>query len=232
MAIRSLTALNVAVNAGTLALQSRASTGGNHPARMTNLNLGPLGAETGTLDLNDNDLVVNSGVFSAIQQMVFDGYSAAPNTAKTGIVSTTSQAGGGNTILLLFDNALVGATEWPAGSGQSIGANAVVGKYTYFGDTNLDGQVTGDDYGAIDANLGRTGLNPGIAVLAGDTNFDNQVTGDDYAAVDSNLGLGVANPLAAASATSVPEPSAVFGALGLAGTLWGARRRRVVTVRQ
>ncbi len=121
-------------------------------------------------------------------------------------------------MLMLFDNALVGATEWPAGSGQSIGANAVVGKYTYFGDTNLDGQVTGDDYGAIDANLGTTGIAPGIEVLVGDTNFDGQITGDDYAAVDVNLGLGVANPLAASSAISVPEPvtAALWGGTGIA----------------
>jgi hypothetical protein len=37
--------------------------------------------------------------------------------------------------------------------GLAIGPNAIVGKYTYFGDVNIDGQVTGDDYTVIDANL-------------------------------------------------------------------------------
>ncbi len=167
---------------------------------------------TGMLDLNDNGLVVNNGDFSTIQNLVFTGYRDHLDTTATGIISTTSQATGGNTILLLFDNSLAGATDWPVGSGNTIGANAIVGKYTYFGDTNLDGQVTGDDYGAIDANLGATGLDPGIAQLAGDTNYDFAITGDDYAAIDANLGLGVGSPLAAASAVqtassaSDPQP--------------------------
>ncbi len=166
------------------------------------------------LDLNDNGLVVNNGVFSTIRQMVFDGYSNAPSTSATGIISTTSQNAGGNTILLLFDNAQVGVTDWPPGSGHSVGANAIIGRYTYFGDTNLDGQVTGDDYSAIDANLGTTGLDPGVAILYGDTNFDNQITGDDYSAVDANLGLGVGHPLAV---NALPEPAGGMMVMMFAG---------------
>ncbi len=176
----------------------------------------------GTLDLNDNDLVVNGGDFSAIQALVFAGYASAPDSTRTGIISTTSQNAGGNTILLLFDNALAGATEWPGGSGETIAADAVVGRYTYFGDTNLDGQVTGDDYGAVDASLGSVGLAPGIAILAGDTNDDYAVTGDDYAAIDANLGLGVGTPLAD---VTVPEPAGGVVLMGVIGVLMTRRRR-------
>ena len=47
-----------------------------------------------------------------------------------------------------------GASDWPLGSGHTIEANAVIGKYTFFGDVDLDGQVTPGDYGILDANLG------------------------------------------------------------------------------
>ncbi len=78
------------------------------------------------------------------------------------------------------------------------------GKHTYFGDTNLDGQISGDDYGAVDGNLGQTGISPGIAGLMGDTNYDSNITGDDYGAIDVNLGLGVDSALAG---TPLPDPA-------------------------
>ncbi len=88
--------------------------------------------------------------------------------------------------------------------------------------------MTGDDYGAVDANLGTTALDPGIAVFYGDTNFNGNVTGDDYAVIDGNLGLGVGNPLfaqAAVSNASVPEPASALMMLGV-GMLPLLRRRR------
>jgi hypothetical protein len=81
----------------------------------------------------------------------------------------------------------------------------VIGKYTYFGDANLDGQVTGDDYSFIDANLNTTPA-PGIARISGDLNFDGTVSGDDYSFIDANLGQGTGNPLGA-QGVAVPEPA-------------------------
>ena len=59
----------------------------------------------------------------------------------------------------------------------------------------MDGQVSGDDYTVIDANLNTTPA-AGLAWLSGDANLDGAVTGDDYTVIDANLGLGVGNPLA------------------------------------
>jgi hypothetical protein len=59
----------------------------------------------------------------------------------------------------------------------------------------------------------------------GDTNFDNAINAADYNAVDAGLGLGVGSPLAASSISSVPEP-ATIGLLGLAGMVFGRRRRK------
>ena len=105
------------VGGGKMNLAERASSGGNN--RPLYLNTLLIDSQS-TLDMNDNDLVVNSGDFSTIQNLVFAGYRDYIDTTVTGIVSSTSQATGGNTILALFDNALVGRTDWSAGSGQTI----------------------------------------------------------------------------------------------------------------
>jgi len=206
------------INAGTLQIDPRSTTGQNNPARMTTLNI----ASGASLDLNDNDLVVNNGVFSSIRALVLAGYSSTPNATKTGIISTTGQ-NSGKTILALFDNALVSPhlTDWPKGSGQTIATNAVVGKYTYFGDATLDGQVTADDYLVLDANRNTTPP-VGLAWIRGDMTNDGHVTADDYLVLDANRGLGVGSPLAAAA---VPEPATAALALGAAGLLAGRRRR-------
>ena len=169
---------------------------------------------SGTLDLANNDLVVSSGVFSDIRNLVIAGF----GTWGPGIISSTSD---GSQILALFDNALVGSSDW---NGGGISPNAIVGKYTYFGDANIDGQVTGDDYTVIDASLSTTPL-AGLAWLCGDANLDGTVTGDDYTVIDANLGLGVGNPLAASALIAVPEP--IMGGIVMSGALLGTRRRRL-----
>ena len=139
------------------------------------------------------------------------------------IVSTVGQNAAGKTILAVFDNALVGLTEWPNGSGQSISATAIVGKYTYYGDATLDGQVTADDYLVLDANRNTTPA-VGTGWVKGDMTNDGSVTADDYLVLDSNRGLGVGSPLSPAGAAVVPEPDATIALL--AAGAWRMTRRR------
>jgi hypothetical protein len=182
------------LNALTVDASSRAVVGANG-SRVLRLNTLSIAAG-GTVDLNDNDLVVANGSFSALQALVLAGYSASADSSKTGIISSTSQnVHGGTTILALFDNSLGGFSEYPTGSGETIGANAIVGKYTYIGDTNMDGQVTPQDYTATDSNLG-TSVDVGISWFYGDTNFDGNIDASDYAGIDGALGLGIGSPLA------------------------------------
>jgi hypothetical protein len=160
-------------------------------------------ASGGALDLADNDLVVVNGAFSTIQNLVFTGYRSGVDSTATGIVSTTAQVDNGNEILIVFDNALAGISDWPQGSGDTVAANAIIGKYTYLGDFNIDGQVTPQDYTSIDSNLGTNNIPLGVAWFYGDGNFDGNITAQDYTTIDSALGLGVGQPL---TVQAVPEP--------------------------
>jgi hypothetical protein len=174
-------------------------------------------APTAGLDLADNDLIVDSGSFSTIHALVIDGIGET-----TGINSSTSS---GSQILALFDNALVNSTQW---LGEPIPPAAIVGKYTYFGDLNIDGQVSGDDYTVVDAHL-NTDPALGLEWLRGDANLDGIVTGDDYTIIDANLGLGESNPLALSSLLLVPEPSGLMllaPVLALYGSSLNQRSRR------
>jgi hypothetical protein len=174
-------------------------------------------APTAGLDLADNDLIVDSGDFAALQALVLAGLGET-----TGITSSTSD---GSTVLALFDNALVGATHW---LGEPIPLAAIVGKYTYFGDLNLDGRVSGDDYTVVDSGL-NTDPAVGIEWLSGDANLDGIVTGDDYTVIDANLGVGQGNPLALSSLIAVPEPSGLMlltVAIGIYGSFLNQRSRR------
>jgi hypothetical protein len=214
--VNKVEAKSLNVGAGTLAVAVNGSNSG--VSYVNTLAIDPSAA----LDLNDNDLVVNNGSFAALQPLVLGGYRGGPDTTATGIVSTTSQTvHGGTTILALFDNSLAGFSDFPFGSGHTISPSAIVGKYTYIGDTNMDGQVTPQDYTATDSNLG-TSVDPAISWFYGDTNFDGNIDPTDYAGIDGALGLGVGNPL---SAAAVPEP-ATLGALFAFGCLAFPRRRR------
>jgi hypothetical protein len=225
-------ALNV--NAGTLEI---APVGGT-------VRTGGLAVINGAaLKLADNDLIVNYGGGSpaeAIRQLVRDGRA---NGSTTGIFSTPGSPDD-DKVLAIADNAAWGQSSF---NGITIDTDTVVGKYTYFGDANFDGKVTGDDYVAVDANLGT-----GDSWLEGDFNMSGGTTGDDYVAIDANLGKGTSDPLVYAELkaemvalhaamfgdaylvklaeaeangfTTVPEPGAV-ALMGLT-TTWTLLRRR------
>jgi hypothetical protein len=241
----AITVNNLSINSGggKITVSPRTVAGGppadpttihNHPVVVRgSVNLGSVGAENGALDLNDHDLIVDytgASPFTTLQNYVFDGLRFNGDPAATaGIVSTTgnnSTAPAGN-ILVLFENSFVdgGSTvaltdTW---DGVTVDIDTVIGKYTFFGDANLDGQVNADDYTTADSNRAVTA---GALWTQGDVNLDGAVTPDDYTTMDSNRGQGTADPLAPTSAlTPIPEPASVM-VLTFAGLSCLKRRRR------
>jgi hypothetical protein len=139
----------------------------------------------GTLDLADNDLILEYAAGSPLGAV--QGWINAARHGGAwdgpGITSSTADANpSANTTLGAIESAdylnLYGAgTPF---SGQPIDATAVLVKYTYYGDTDFNGLVDGDDYARTDAgfNLAMSGW------FNGDGDGNGFIDGDDYALID------------------------------------------------
>ena len=187
-----------AIRGATLSVSGTATVNANGTSTgtsvLSSLTLaGSTGAWTGRLELNDNDLIVNYSGTSPLQTLIDQVKYGQTHAA--GISSATST---GHTILALVDNANLQLTTF---SGQTLDGTThqVLGKYTYYGDANLDGEVTSADYTYIDSHFGQSG--PGIGWMQGDFNGDGAVTSADYTYIDTNFGMGVGNPLSAMDPT-------------------------------
>jgi hypothetical protein len=121
--------------------------------------------------------------------------------------------------------------------GQSVNSNSILVKYTYVGDTNLDGVISVSDYAAIDTTFLLHTATP--TWVNGDFNGDGVVNYLDYALIDQAyraqsgaLAEGMIAEHAAefgaaylsVMASPVPEPSTLV-LLGAVGLLIGKRRR-------
>jgi hypothetical protein len=194
--------------------ETRASASGG-AIRLGELSMHP----TAKLDLNEHDLIVSHGDFATLRSLVEQGFRAGLAPHATAIVSTAAQRDGGDKVLALIDNALAGAGDWPIGSGQPVAHDAILGKYTFLGDVNLDGRVGEEDLAVISANLGAVPA-AGIAWMRGDTDFDGVVTFIDYRRASTNLGKRL--PWAA----TVPEPATMSAMmLGMAAAAARIRSR-------
>ena len=191
-----------------------------------------LGANA-TLDLRDNDMVLksasagswNGSAYTGITGLVAKGYNDGDWGGK-GIVTTVTSAVYPNTLTSLgvatAGGIGAGGTIW---SGQSVSSNDVLVMFTYGGDANLDGVITGDDYFQIDSGFpqGAHGW------INGDFNYDGIINGDDYFLIDSNFN-SQGGSLASSAAppggvVPVPEPAAcVFAMVGALGLRRRSRR--------
>ena len=67
--------------------------------------------------------------------------------------------------------------------GQTVDSTAVLVKYTYTGDADLNGHIDGDDYFRVDL-----GFNSGVpSYLHGDFDLNGRIDADDYFLVDYNF---------------------------------------------
>jgi autotransporter-associated beta strand protein len=201
----------------------------------------------GKIDLTNNAMSVQSGSLSTIVTQVTNGYSHGTWAGTSGITSSTAANDSTHTtgvgVILNNDgngNQIYGGSV--SFDGTSPALNDVLVKYTYYGDTNLDGHVDANDYIAIDNGftMGLSGWNNG------DFNYDSVVNGDDYTLMDNAFNTQTAAGFAVASAgpaeiiasntaqiaggatsvSAVPEPT-TFGLIGIGAIgLLNRRRRR------
>jgi fibronectin-binding autotransporter adhesin len=206
---------------------------------------GNTGAWTSQLDLGNNDLVVKNGELSQLSDQLAQGYASGAWNGTYGISSTaaandTTHLTALGVIQNSVDGTTTGATLYGTNTSSGLfdgtyngSSGDVLVKYTYYGDTNLDGEVDGSDYSRIDNGF----INDLTGWSNGDFNYDGVINGSDYTLIDNafntqgaSLAAEIGSPTAqiagtGAAGSSVPEPVSVgMLTLGAAGLL-GRRRR-------
>jgi hypothetical protein len=156
----------------------------------------------GGFDLADDSLILSLGSATAWNGSAYDGVAGLIASGRNGAAAgggglwsgsgiVTSSAGSGNLTTIGFATAAtllgLGDGETALWQGQTVDASAVLVKYTYGGDANLDGKINIDDYGRIDSNVGRNGSVFGW--YNGDFNYDGNINIDDYGIIDANIGV-------------------------------------------
>jgi len=160
---------------------------------------------TGSFDLNNNDLILHSGDLSQLTDHLRSKrlFSSAA-TDFTTLALTPNDRGNGSPI----------ASQW---SDIPLIPSDILIKYTWNGDANLDGIVNADDYFLVDSGF----ITQKGGWYNGDFNYDGTVNADDYFLIDSAF-IGQTAILSSRLA-AVPEPAALFAAVGAALFL----RRRI-----
>jgi hypothetical protein len=186
---------------------------------------GSTNAWTGTLDLNNNDLIIHHGDLATTTNQIKSGFNAQ-NGYWNGAGIRSTAAANDPTHLTALGIAM--GTTGGSFDNQFTTNTDVLVKFTYYGDANLDGQVNGNDYTLIDTGYG----GGGTGWQFGDFNYDGHIDGSDYSLIDNAfnrqnavaLNDQMADETAEVSAiTSVPEPA--MSVLCLAGSLATRIRR-------
>jgi hypothetical protein len=165
--------------------------GGSPPTNTLTL----IGSTTGDTILF-TDMIIHNGNLSQITSQLGQGLISSAATNATTLAIELNNDGNGNPLMTTFDN-------------QPVTNTDVLIKFTYFGDTNLDGSVTAADYLAIDNAFSFNATNPATPLTGwnnGDFNYDGVINGDDYTLIDNAFNSQNTVPLVS-QAISFPSPT-------------------------
>lgn len=169
------------------------------------------------LDLNDNDLIVQAkpgtgkGVLSTINVLVEEARNTSPVAwAGSGITSSaaaTNSKGITGLAVVLNDNGQ-GGKLYDTFDGMAVDYDSILVKYTYNGDTDVNGKIDASDYFNIDRGF----LTHLSGYANGDFDFSGEIDADDYFLIDNafvNQG-GIVLSGGQLSASAVPEPGSLI----------------------
>jgi autotransporter-associated beta strand protein len=199
------------------------------------LDLGTFGSGVaGFIDVGNNDMIIRNGSLTAITNAVKTWLNGG-SPISLGIGSTVAGAGTGLTTLAVFSNDAGGGIPYytsydgvvAADGVSALPSTAVIVKYAYYGDANIDGVVDGKDLKITMESAivgGRTGWNNG------DFNYDGVVDAADLSkllAVLNTSGLPSlgSGQESGGEVAAIPEPASASLVL-MAAPLMTRRRRR------
>jgi autotransporter-associated beta strand protein/T5SS/PEP-CTERM-associated repeat protein len=196
---------------------------------------------SGVLDLTNNSADISASSLTAVTALVQRGYSLGTWNG-SGITSSNAAADTTHlTAVGVIQNNQNGTALYTAShpfEGTTPGASDILAKYTYYGDTNLDGKVDSSDYTRIDSAYLADKTNPTSLTgwFNGDFNYDGVTNGSDYTLIDNafntqgaQISAQIATPTAQLSGlagTSVPEPAGLGVIVICAISSLGGRARQ------
>jgi autotransporter-associated beta strand protein len=224
-ALPTFTGLTIGSNALAVA---QVNTGTKNTLFVSGLSIaGTTDNWTGKLDLANNDMVVRGGSLTTINNQAAYGFNGGTWNNADGIVSSAAAADSTHLTALGViqnDNGTGSGTAlYNTFDGQPVVDSDILVKYTYYGDTDLNGEVDGSDYSRIDyayennQNSSNTQL---TGWFNGDFNYDGVIDGSDYTLLDNAfnsqgaiISAEIASPTAQIAgglgASAVPEPTAL-----------------------
>jgi autotransporter-associated beta strand protein len=237
LTLSNLRVPTVNITSGAMKIAPNGGTAGASVVNSLSI-AGTAAAPTARLDLNDNDLAINytgTSPLGTIRSWLVAGFNAG-NWNGMGVDSTVAHNDATmRTALGYAEASSIGMTS--TFDGQSIDGTTVLVKYTYYGDSNLDGKVDASDFQMFIDGL----VTPGASLWSqGDYSYDGHVDlGNDFSLFLTSYlaqggALGELAPLISESSMSatqkaellslVPEPS--FGLIVAAPLLMRCRRRK------
>jgi hypothetical protein len=142
----------------------------------------------GVFNLTDNDAIIDytgASPLSTVFGLVASGYSNA-TWFGTGAIHSSSAAlfGSGRTGIGVAEATDLFSTFPATFSGQPIDNTAILLKYTFYGDTNLDGAVNLADFNRLAANFGQTSRR----WIHGDSDYNGSVNLPDFNRLAASFG--------------------------------------------
>jgi hypothetical protein len=152
----------------------------------------------GSLDMSNNHIIINYGAgpdpAATIRSYLTTGYAGGAWTG-AGIDSSTAA-------LPANSHYALGYADGADGVVAGLSSGQVEIKYTLYGDADLDGLVTGNDFTILVSNLAKSGR----TWDQGDFDYDGSVTGNDFTALVANLGKS-------ASGAAIVLPASDYAAI-------------------